>query len=173
MNSNDEMQTFLRDGLQRYYADAKDSVATFETEIQERLMRLFEVKPDWSNFHPRRERRRVNALHAGLAGDVGRPQIWAWTCDEKGNSIELGIEWGTHETRRPILYTELGGAGSHKLYLSDPKAPVQNHVEGYLFVIVGDGFELEPMARLLLDETDRALADVKPVKGRRPDAATS
>ena len=166
MNPDDEMETFLRDGYERY-ADAKDAVTTFETQIQERLMRQFEVKlkGGWSNFHAQRaERGRGKAVQAGLSEESGRPSIWACHYDEDGNSIYLGIEWGTLEARRPVLFTDVWGSGLSKLYLSDPKSPVQSHGEGFLFVIVGDGFELEPMATLLLSETDRALARVKSVK---------
>jgi len=161
MNPDVEMQTFLQDGYERY-AKAKDAVTTFEKEIQERLMLLLEKK-EWSNFHAQRgERGRRKAVRAGLSGDVGQPAIWAYISDENGNGIELGIEWGTFDSGRPILYTQLE-PGSRKLHLSDPKPPVQNY-DGYLFVTVGDAFELEPMATPLLAETDRALARVKPVK---------
>jgi hypothetical protein len=159
VNTNDEMQTFLREGLERYYADAKESVTTFEEKIQELLVRQCEAKlHHWSNFHPRL----VKAVYAGVSVDVGRPSISARTNDENGNGIELGIEWGTFEPRRPILYAEWPESGSSKLYLSVPKSPVQKH-KGYLFVTIGDGFEVEPMVMLLLAETDRALAGVKPV----------
>ena len=174
MNPNDEMETFLRDGYERY-AEAKEAVTTFEREIQERLMRQLEakLKLGWSNFHAQRvERGRGKAVQAGLSVESGLPSILAWHNDADGNSIYLGFEWGTLEPRRPTLFTDVWGSGFSKLYLSDPKSPVQSHGEGFLFVIVGDGFELEPMAALLLSETDRALARVKSVKRRRPDAAT-
>jgi hypothetical protein len=163
MNSDDEMQTFLRDGIERYYADAKESVTTFEKEIQERLMRQLETKLDWSNFNARRgERGRGKAVNAGIWDKPGLPAVWAWAYESTGHIVELGIQWGVREFGRPFLYTSRWEERFRKMSLSDPRAPVQNH-DGKLIVVIDDGFELETMAALLLSETDRALAGMKPV----------
>jgi hypothetical protein len=163
MNTDDEMETFLREGLERYYVGAKESVTTFETEIQQRLMQQLETKLDWSNFDARRgERGKNKAVHAGVWEKPGLPAVWAWGYENNGYILELGIQWGVREIGRPFLYTSRWEERFRKLSLSDPRAPVQNH-DGKLIVIVGDGFELEAMAAALLSETDRALAGMKPV----------
>ena len=162
MNTDDEMQTFLRDGVERYYADAKESVTTFEKELQERLMQQLETF-QWTHFPARRgERGRGKAVNAGLWEKPGLPAVWAWSYDENGYVVELGIQWGVREIGRPFLYTSRWEDRYRKIHLGDPKSPVQNH-DGKLIILVGDGFRLEPMATLLLGETDRALAAVKPV----------
>jgi hypothetical protein len=163
MNHDSEMETFLRDGYERY-ADAKASVTTFETEIQEQLMRQFEEKVDWANFKARRgERGRGKAVYAGVWDEPGRPAVWAWGYDDNGNVLELGIRWGVREIGRPFLYVQRWADSARKLHISDPKQPVKEH-DGKLIVVVADSFELEPMAALLLSETDRALATVNRVK---------
>jgi hypothetical protein len=156
MNITGEMQAFLLDGYDRY-ADAKDAVTTFERELQERFMGQFE-KAEWLNFNARRgDRGRGKAVHAGLSEQVGQPAVWAWNYDEKGNIIELGIQWGVHPSGRPFLYTRRWEQRFRKMFLGDPKPPIENR-EGLLTVVIGNGFDLETIAALLLTETDRALA---------------
>jgi hypothetical protein len=166
MNSSDEMRTFLRDGLEGCYADAKELVTTFEKELQEQLMRQLEAKRDWSNFQATRgERGKNNAVYPGLWESGAQLAVYAMNNDDNDDNagVELGISWGEHETGRPYLYTKRWEGLLRKLYLSDPKSPVQ-HRKGSLIVMVERGFELEAMAKLLLGETDRALAGVKTLR---------
>lgn len=102
MSSNDDIETFLREGIEKYYRPAKESVTTFETEIQEWLMRQFEAKLDWSNFQARHGGRGRGRLVTG--GSAEPPLLWAYCYDEAGNMLELGIEW---EVRETSLYTSI------------------------------------------------------------------
>ncbi len=156
MNDGDEMNAFLREGFERYAA-AKEAVTTFEGQIQERLMRVFEAKRDWANASPRRgERGRGKAVHCGLWENVGRPAIWACTYEDNGKSIELGVRWGKHESGRPLLYTTRWDPKFRRMHLDAPAAPVHNSA-GDLAIVPDGGFDLETLAMLLLRETDRAL----------------
>lgn len=139
MNIDDEMQTFLRDGVDRYYVEAKASVTTFEAKIKEQLIEQIEATLDWPK-PAAQGGERGKTVRAGLWPDPVRPSIYARTYDRDGNYIELGIEWGTLKPGRPILYTEWPESGSSKLYVGDPKAPVQNQ-EGYLYWVMDPTIE--------------------------------
>lgn len=64
MKTNDvEMQTFVREGLERYYFDAKESVTAFETSLKNQLTELIQAMPGFSTF-PAKGRQ------------LGKPGIW-------------------------------------------------------------------------------------------------
>ena len=54
MNSDDEMQTFLRDGIGSTLRRRERVSHNFREGDQERLMRQLETKLDWSNFNSTR-----------------------------------------------------------------------------------------------------------------------
>lgn len=158
-----EMQTFVRDGLQRYYFEAKASITAFEARIKSQLTAQLAAMPA-SPMFPAGSRDRGKVIRAGTWSEGETMSIHARLPDNSEGYLELGFDWGTFEPGRPALYTAWPEGDSSVLRLADPTSPVQSHRKGYLFVPVSDGFQLEESARSLLAETVRALGEMKAVR---------
>lgn len=161
MKTNDvEMQTFVREGLERYYFDAKESVTAFETSLKNQLTELIQAMPACPTF-PAKGRQLGKP---GIWTDGETMSVYARLVANDEACLELGIEWGTFEHGRPVLYATWPDWKSSTLWVTQPKPPVQNHADEFLFVPVDDGFQLEKAARALLAEAVRALGKVKTVR---------
>ena len=168
MIASNQMDAFLRVGLQRY-ADARDAVETFEHEIRERLLDVLEKKRDWVNFKGAYgERGRGKALSSGAwSGDIGCT-IWSAQAalDDTDGWIDLGLWWRSPRARDGVLaYCSRWDAGYRPrgLQLDDPIAPVVcgtvDSTKPRLYVVLEPSADLGGIARQLLDEMDRALAN--------------
>lgn len=174
MIASNEMDAFVRDGLRRY-ADAADAVDAYESEIRERLLSAFEQKKDWKNFRARRgDRGRGKALPYGvLNGAFGR-MIWTnqTSEDPEAGWIDLGLWWRSPRARDGVV-AYCGRTAPNwrplNVSLADPVQPVvcgpidQNKRK--LYVVLSTEHDVSEIARLLLDEMDRALAIKDPEGG--------
>jgi hypothetical protein len=165
------MEAFLREGLERY-SDAREAVETFEREVQDRLLHLFEEKDDWQNFHPKRgQRGRGKALASGTWSGTGGRTIYAYQSSEQDSDgwIDLKLWWRSPRARDRVLIC-CGrwdpGYRLRQVDLADPKVPVvcgpidQNRA--YMYAVLEADVDLHAIGRLLLDEMDRALAKSAP-----------
>lgn len=101
MNMKPEMKAFLEEGL-RVYADAKDTVETFEKELERLFGAALEGKPTWT------KQRTMDKLALGGTGDGD--QFWLCThlkgqCPlGKEVDVECGLWWNTPKVAEPIIF---------------------------------------------------------------------
>ena len=166
MSRADEMNDFVREGLTRY-ADARDAVDEFEHQVQNRLAEAFEAKADWRNFKAERgPRGRGKPISPGMgSGSTGR-YIWVAqsAADEKNGWVDLGLWWRTPcYPDGVVLYCSrwLQGYKIRPVRLDDPAGPVKcgapDRTKARLYVVLDGKADIGELARLLLDEMDRAL----------------
>lgn len=162
MNRTSEMEAFLREGLKRY-PEARHTVETFEEEIKERLTSLLTGKTDWLNFKPRPDDQ-PRAVSAKTGNGMDGCWIWASRlAHDNDDTLSLGLWWGCPRADDLILYASYWKAGGRELdiKLESPTPPVvckpADTSKRRLFVHLKEGDDLAEMARLLLDDMDRAL----------------
>lgn len=167
MTSINELESFMRQGL-KSYPGAREAVELYEEQVKDQLAGLLETT-DLTNFKQRRgPRGRGKAIFFGADRSMDGRYITANqnSAAKDGGSIELGLLWGSSKARDGvIMFCGFWQGGQlRNLELTKPTRPVRCEPVGRnlarLFVVLGDGFDLDSTGRTLLADLDRALGEI-------------